>query len=942
MKRLRWILGCGWLLFAALASPAPARAADSWEATIERVSQGVVALRVSATRAFDTENASVTLATGFVVDGERGLILTNRHVVQPGPIIADAMFLNHEKLPVWPLYRDPVHDFGFFRFDPKAVRFMQPSVLRLAPEAAKVGVEIRVIGNDSGEKLSILAGTIARLDREAPEYGRGSFNDFNTFYMQAASSSSGGSSGSPVVDRSGRVVGLNAGGNARSASSFFLPLPRVARALQRLQAGLPVARGSLQAVFSYESYDELRRLGLAPETEARMRKAFPHGIGLLVAREVSQGGPADGKLEPGDVLVALGGRPLADFAELEAVLDDAVGASVTLSVERGGERKELSIEVGDLHAITPASFLEFGGAVVNPLSYQIARSFAVPVRGLYLASAGYVFGQAGIPSGMVITQIDDAPVPDLAALERELAARPHGSYARVRAFHLLAPKSPRASLVRIDRRWHPARHCDRNDASGLWDCRELAPAPPAPAPTPASTQLEPAGSRVARKLAASVALVNFEVPYVIDGVQGTSFSGAGLVVDAERGLVLVDRDTVPVTLGDVQLVFGGAVSIPGRVVGLHPEHNLAAVAYDPALLGTTPVRSAEWNTEALAPGDELTQVVLTPRQQLLTKETVVERIDAPSLPLPATPRFREVNLDLISLADSSNSVGGVLADGRGRVRGLWASFSTDADGKVSSFFAGIPAETALDWVNALRRGDGGSWHTLGIEIEPVPIATARLAGLPDALAHELEASDPERRRVLAVRRLAFGAHAAELLQVGDFLVRAEGKTLTNFRTAELAAQGGVAHLTAVRGGELLEVAVESRPVTAFETERLVRWNGALLQAVPAFLALQRGLSPDGVYVAGRFRGSPAERDQLAPTLRVLAVDEVETPDLDSFLARAEKSPDRAVRLRVAELDGRVRILTLEPDAHYWPTSELRRGPDGWERHDGAVAAQAAR
>ncbi|KAG6506958.1 protease Do-like 7 isoform X2 [Zingiber officinale] len=466
-----------------------AATAEDWRRVLAKVVPAVVVLRTTAARAFDTETAGASYATGFVVDKVRGIILTNRHVVMPGPVVAEAMFVNREEVPVYPVYRDPIHDFGFFRFDPEAIKFLKYEEIPLTPEAACVGLEIRVVGNDSGEKVSILAGTLARLDRDAPHYKKDGYNDFNTFYMQAASGTKGGSSGSPVIDCQGRAVALNAGSKSSSASAFFLPLERVVRAVTLIQKSwssfgskpdsIAIPRGTLQVTFVHKGFDETRRLGLQNETEKMVRLVSHSGeTGMLVVESVVPGCPAHKHLEPGDVLVCVKGEVITQFLTLETLLDDNVNDDIDLQIERGGAPLTMKLKVQDLHSITPNYFLEVSGAVIHPLSYQQARNFRFKCGLVYVADTGYFLSRAGVPRHAIIKKLageETSKIDDFISVLSKLC---RGARVPLEYVSHVDRHRNKSVLITIDRHeWYaPPQLYVCDDSIGLWVARPAIPA----------------------------------------------------------------------------------------------------------------------------------------------------------------------------------------------------------------------------------------------------------------------------------------------------------------------------------------------------------------------------------------------------------------------------------------------------------------------------------
>ncbi|KAJ3104917.1 hypothetical protein HDU97_008775 [Phlyctochytrium planicorne] len=827
--------------------------ATQWQKTIESAIPAIVSIRFSQVAAFDTESAETSEATGFVVDKTRGLILTNRH--------GEAIFHDHEEVDVYPVV---MHDFGFLKFDPSKIRYMPVTEIALAPHLAKVGLDIRVVGNDAGEKLSILAGSISRLDRNAPIYGDLTYNDFNTFYLQAASSTSGGSSGSPVLEVNGNAVALQAGGHTKAATDFFFPLDRVARALSFLQRGLPVPRGTIQTQFYYRPFDEVRRLGLRESTEEMVRKWSPNEIGMLVAETVVPNGPAFGFLEEGDVLVSVNDKIVSKFVALEEEIDYSVGCKVKLHVERGGQPIIFEIEVHDLHSITPDRYVMIGGAKVNNLSYQLARTFCVPVSGVYVADPAGMFRLDGVDQGWIIDSIDNFPTPNIDAFIEAIRRLHDRDRVPVTYYSIVDVHTKNVAIVVIDRHWTSFRMAIRNDVTGIWDFTDLGePLPPKTLePLTASFAELDESLGAAKTLFQSVVKVSYYMPCRLDGYPKSRKHGAGIVLDSQKGLIVVGRNIVPFNMGDVSITFADSIIVPGKLHRVSPR---------PVCI-----------------------------------ESTVTDITTVTIPQCSTPRFRSFNFDAITLDTplAQQCSSGVLADANGMVQGLWLSFLGErtSGGQDNEYYLGVSARILEPILKRLRCGEIPKLRGLTVELMPVHMAQARHMGLTDALVKAVEEANPNRRQLFMVRTMEAGSSTASALKELDLIVSINGKLITKIHEFDVSEDWGQSvEMMILRGKKILNLQTPTESLNGEGTNRILIWAGALIQEPHRAVLQQSRTLPCKVYVSARTKGSPSYMYGLMPTTWISHVNDKETNTLDEFLAAVKDLPDNTVREKVSRI-----------------------------------------
>lgn len=295
--------------------------------------------------------------SGVVVRAD-GYILTNNHVVQDADELIVEMH-DGRKLPGTIIGTDPKTDLAVVKVDVEnlnAVPFGDSDDIR-------VGDWVLAIGSPFGLAQTVTAGIISGKNRDQDIINGGDgFEDF----LQTDAAINPGNSGGPLVNLRGELVGINTAIVSKSGASagigFAIPVSLAEPVLNSIIQTGKVHRGFLGATF-----DDVNPANIK-DFDLKVRS------GALI-QSVLAGQPAElAGLQPGDVVVAVDGRPCTGSASLRNyVANRPPGTVVAMDVDRNGQKKKIEISLKEMTAELMAKFTSIFGielVSVTPESVQ--------------------------------------------------------------------------------------------------------------------------------------------------------------------------------------------------------------------------------------------------------------------------------------------------------------------------------------------------------------------------------------------------------------------------------------------------------------------------------------------------------------------------------------------------------------------------------------------
>ncbi len=265
----------------------------------------------------------LSAGSGVIVDAQRGIVVTNHHVVRDAQEIL-VVLNDRRRLPARLLGSDPLTDIAVLEIPAEnlvALPFADPFEVQ-------VGDYVVAIGNPFGLGQTVTAGIISALGRGLSAHGYEN-------YLQTDAPINPGNSGGPLLDLRGEIVGINSAifgpGQGNVGIGFAVPAN--------------IARFVLEQILEH---GEVRRgqIGVALSDYVPGENAPAPVEGVLVAGVQPDSPAARAGLRPGDVIVAARGKPTPTATTLRnAVGLTEIGAEVPLTILRDGEQVEIAVPV---------------------------------------------------------------------------------------------------------------------------------------------------------------------------------------------------------------------------------------------------------------------------------------------------------------------------------------------------------------------------------------------------------------------------------------------------------------------------------------------------------------------------------------------------------------------------------------------------------------------